>query len=129
MAETMESKVQHWVDTVTSCAGTIYVMTSNGMRSLEAMSDGDAARNQCWKVAKAVTALAVKIPDVGADFTGLSSSKGSHYATMIHWADTEIIVDFTASQYDPEAPFPLVADKRVWEHWVQRYLGQVQWVT
>lgn len=127
MPELLEVQIQKLVDTVTDASSSIHVITGAGMRSLADMAHREVSMNQCRKVAQAVTALAV-IPEAKTSLVGVSSPRGSHYATLIAREDTEVIVDFTASQFNPRAPFPMVMDKDAWKIWVQRYLGASRWV-
>lgn len=127
MPEVFEHQVYRWVNAITDAAPSIHILTGSGTRSIAEMSHSEVSRNQCWKVATAITALA-DIPNAEVSLVGVSSLRGSHYATLIRKEASEVIVDFTASQFSRHAPFPVVMDKETWRVWVQKFLGDIQWI-
>lgn len=136
MTNTLLDVIERMVpEIVEKCAKLPFIaMATDGSETsfdLEAVMDPRTAKNKCGFVAKMITdsvdfdSLA---PGVSAQFTGIQSPAGNHFAVLLSQAGEDeyssVIVDFTARQYDPTADFPLVMDCWKWQEWTESHLGR-----
>lgn len=104
--------------------------------NLSAMTDPLQAGNNCFAVTHAVVehiVTQVGQPegwDVGTVELFFEGTRGNEADGGVHWATTftsvtgeEWVMDYTARQFDPSAPFPLVARRDAWQAWVASRIG------
>lgn len=96
------------------------------------LADPQVAVNNCFVASDAIvagTSLAAYFEGTTVISSGIESPAGNHFALLFSrqktkWTEDSVIVDFSARQYDPEAPFPLVMDAWQWQEWVEGKLGR-----
>lgn len=80
------------------------------------------ARNRCWDAADHIS-RDIAVASAVHKVLGVTCPAGDHYANAVTGSDgREVIIDFTARQFDPEAVFPLVTDRWTWQLMVERAL-------
>ena len=84
--------------------------------SLAEMCDGQLANNNCWLASKSLQDFLEK-EGVASNLVELRSDKGSHWAVECEG----MIIDYTFSQFNPSAPFPLVVPPDVWKRSLDAY--------
>lgn len=89
------------------------------------------AKNNCSRVSEKIVAtldFSSLLPGLTAQFSGIQSPRGNHYAVLLSHEDlpeeNSVILDFTAKQFDVEADFPLIMDCWEWQYWVEDKLGR-----
>lgn len=99
--------------------------------NLKAVMDRSGSRNKCGFVAQTIADnvdFGSIAPGVSAQFTGIQSPTGNHYAVLLSQAGesdyNSVILDFTARQFDADADFPLVMDCWKWQEWTESRLGR-----
>lgn len=92
---------------------------------LDELGDPDLARGNCW------AATSELIENVGAaefDAEWLDeitlTGHGQHVAILVAHRDGLHVIDYTARQFSPELPFPLIADVESWKRIVEESSGQ-----
>lgn len=108
------------------------------------MKDHNKAGNNCFAVTSALSTHIVEqvgLPqgwsnyEIELYYTGSNkkSGDGVHWANILKNEETgeEWIIDYTARQFDPHAPFPLVSHRQEWRHWIStvirnKYGGELQ---
>lgn len=96
------------------------------------MADADIARNNCWAASNEIYEnLEVEeyanIAEV--DIVGVVAEGVSHYAVYLANEEEEVVLDFTARQFDPTAPFPYVVPLNVWHGYLEHMTGKPMTVT
>jgi len=89
---------------------------SDDFIQIHACSDPDVAYNNCHAVSSELY-MFTEVPMVRVDF----SNGTVHYAN----SDCSHVVDYTARQYDPAAPFPLVLGLDEWVQWANNAVKNV----
>jgi len=93
--------------------------------TLKDMSDPINAQANCWAVANEI--MEVSSPhDFGAnelEIVSLQNEKDYHAALYMTIGKSEVVVDYTARQFDPNLPFPLVASLADWKTTIGNHLG------
>lgn len=90
------------------------------------------ARNSCGFVSAAIIDH-IDFSEIGegykATYTGIQTPAGNHYGVLLSKdglpEEMSVIVDFTASQFGSDAPFPLIMDCWEWQFWTEEKLGRV----
>lgn len=108
------------------------------------MSDHKKAGNNCFAATSAISIHLVErvgLPEHWTNYeielyytgSGKQSGDGVHWANILKNEQTgeEWIMDYTARQFDENAPFPLIARRQEWRHWISsiirnRYGGELQ---
>lgn len=91
------------------------------------MEDGVKASNNCWDASEAV--LERHLSDFQgcmeqAFISGIQTPAGNHYAILCVQGSDEVIIDYTARQFDTDAPYPLIMDAWEWQDWVEGRIGR-----
>lgn len=90
------------------------------------MSDPDLARNNCWAVSNEIyenlSAEGFGVDEV--DIIGVEAPGCTHYAVVLMNANDSVVVDFTARQFSPDAPFPYIVPVKVWHAYLEHVTGR-----
>lgn len=124
-------EVQAMRDLIIGACGSVEIAERDGL-TVEDMSLPENALNSCGLVSASIINQ-VDFSTVGegmkATYTGIQSPAGNHYAILLSKEglpeEMSVIVDFTASQFSKDLPFPLVMDCWEWQAWTESHLGRV----
>lgn len=125
------TRVDEIVNQLADCGDDVWFASDNGEFdrdvTLAEMADPDIAGNNCFAASSAIWADLESDPDLEeSGWTPLMIELGtknpeSAKDSGVHWAvlmkdryGREIILDYTARQFDPDLPFPLVAPVDEW---------------
>lgn len=91
------------------------------------MADRLKATNNCWDASEAVLKRHLTDFQVYAErvlVSGIQTPAGNHYAILCIKGEHEIIIDYTARQFDETVAYPLVIDAYQWQEWVESKIGR-----
>lgn len=92
------------------------------------MADPAIARNNCWATSNEVyenTSLNTFADNVDeVDIVGVEATGCTHYAVYVANVDEQVVVDFTARQFSPDAPFPFVLPVAKWHAYMEHVTGR-----
>lgn len=95
--------------------------------SIADMADADIARNNCWVVSNEVyenIELEAYASIEEVDIVGVVAEGVSHYGVYLSNGTEEVVLDFTARQFDASAPFPYVVPLNVWKGYIEHMTGK-----
>lgn len=95
--------------------------------TISEMSKPKIARNNCWIVSNEIMEqldLSEYATIDEVDMVGAAGSLCSHYAVYLSRGTEQVVLDFTARQFDSEAPFPYVVPLDVWYGYVKHVTGR-----
>lgn len=70
---------------------------------------------------------------VEAIVSGIETPAGNHVGILLtrktgQWSEDNVMIDYSARQFDPDIAFPLIMDAWEWQEWVESKLGrQGEW--
>jgi hypothetical protein len=91
------------------------------------MADSSIARNNCWATSNEVyenVELEAYAHINEVDIVGVEATGCTHYAVYVANADEAVVIDFTARQFSPDAPFPFILPVDKWHAYMQHVTGR-----
>lgn len=118
-------------DLILSACEEIEIAERNGLK-VKDMTLPENSRNSCGFVSAAIID-SIDFTKIGegykATYTGIQTPAGNHYGVLLSKEglpeETSVIVDFTASQFGDDVPFPLIMDCWEWQIWTESKLGRI----
>lgn len=123
------NEVSDLKDLILSACEEVKIAEREGL-SVKDMDLAENAQNSCGLVSAAIINRIdfVELAGLNAKYTGIQSPAGNHFAILLSKEglpeEMSVIVDFTASQFEADAPFPLVMDCWEWQVWTEEKLGR-----
>jgi len=91
------------------------------------MADPAIARNNCWATSNEVYQN-VEWEEYGqvdeVDIVGVEATSCTHYALYLANSEESVVVDFTARQFSPDAPFPFILPVDKWHAYMEHVTGR-----
>lgn len=100
------------------------------------LADTAVARDNCHVSSEAILNgfnFAEKLTQVEAIVSGIETPAGNHVGVLLtrktgQWSEDNVMIDYSARQFDPDIAFPLIMDAWEWQEWVESKLGrQGEW--
>lgn len=91
------------------------------------MEHPDIARNNCWAVSNEVYEnfdLGAYVTLENIDIIGVEAPGCTHYAVYLSDGKESVVLDFTARQFSPDAPFPFVLPVTTWHAYMNHITGR-----
>lgn len=91
------------------------------------MADPAIARNNCWAASNEVyenVELEAYAQIDELDIVGVEATGCTHYAVYMANADEAVVLDFTARQFSPDAPFPFILPVDKWHAYMEHVTGR-----
>lgn len=91
------------------------------------MIDPDIARNNCWVTSNEIYEN-VELEEYASidevDIIGVEATGCTHYAVYVANQTEQVVIDFTARQFSPDAPFPFVLPVDKWHAYMEHVTGR-----
>lgn len=91
------------------------------------MADPAIARNNCWATSNEVYEN-VDLEEYGQidelDIIGVEATGCTHYAVYVANSEESVVIDFTARQFSPDAPFPFILPVDKWHAYMEHVTGR-----
>lgn len=91
------------------------------------MADPSIARNNCWATSNEIYEN-VELEAYGdideVDIVGVEATGCTHYAVYVANAEEAVVIDFTARQFSPDAPFPFILPVDKWHAYMNHVTGR-----
>jgi hypothetical protein len=91
------------------------------------MADPDIARNNCWVTSNEIYEnidFSEFAETDEVDIIGVEAPGCTHYAIYLANSEESIVLDFTARQFSPDAPFPFVLPVANWHAYMNHVTGR-----
>lgn len=91
------------------------------------MADPEIARNNCWAVSNEIYEnfdLTAYAPIDEVDIVGVEAPGCTHYAVYLANHEEAVVLDFTARQFSPDAPFPFILPVDKWHAYMNHVTGR-----
>jgi hypothetical protein len=94
--------------------------------TLADMGDPQLAQSNCWAVVSEIieNVSSSEFNSREIDFISLKNDDNYHAGVYVALSGQDFVVDYTARQFNPKLPFPLVATVENWEATITPYLGK-----
>lgn len=129
MTNQLVAEVESLSPHILEACGDVFI---NDVHTIREMDTPERALGNCGFVAEKVieaTEDAVFLQGLKTTYTGIQTPSGNHFAVLVSKdglpEEKSVILDFTARQFDKDAPFPLVMDCWEWQVWVEGKIGRV----
>lgn len=91
------------------------------------MANPTAARGNCWVTSNELYEIVAwesyaTVDEV--DIVGVEAKGLTHYAVYLADQDEKIVLDFTARQFSPDAPFPMIMPVATWHAYMKHVTGR-----
>jgi hypothetical protein len=91
------------------------------------MTNPDIARNNCWVTSNEIYEN-VELEEYAnideVDIIGVEATGCTHYAVYVANETEQVVIDFTARQFSPDAPFPFVMPVDKWHAYMEHVTGR-----
>jgi hypothetical protein len=91
------------------------------------MMNPDIARNNCWVTSNEIYEN-VELEEYAniheVDIIGVEATGCTHYAVYVANETEQVVIDFTARQFSPDAPFPFVLPVDKWHAYMEHVTGR-----
>lgn len=91
------------------------------------MADPEIARNNCWAASNEIYEnfdLSAYVALEEIDIIGVEAAGCTHYAVYLADGEESVVLDFTARQFSPDAPFPFVLPVANWHAYMNHVTGR-----
>lgn len=128
----IRNNIDYIVDDVAEYEVANHSSTGGEWVTVADMADADIARNNCWVTSNEIyenldIESYADIEEV--DIVGVVAEGVSHYGVYLANSEEEVVLDFTARQFDPSAPFPYVVPLKVWHAYLEHMTGKTMEIT